>query len=33
MTVHYEFPYIHWWHTIAAHFEGNENFIVEERNI
>lgn len=31
MTVHYEFPCIQWWHTIAAHFEGNENFIVAEK--
>lgn len=28
MTLHYDFPCIQWWHTVARHFEDNENFVV-----
>ena len=31
MTLHYDFPSIHWWHTVAKHFEGNENFVVVDK--
>lgn len=31
MTLHYDFPCIHWWHTVAKHFEGNENFVVVDK--
>lgn len=31
MTLHYEFPCIHYWHTVAKHFEDNENFAVVDR--
>lgn len=31
MTLHYEFPCIHWWHTVAKHFEDNENFVVVDK--
>lgn len=31
MTLHYPFPCIHWWHTVAKHFEGNENFVVADK--
>lgn len=31
MTIHYDFPCIQWWHTVAKHFEGNENFVIADR--
>lgn len=31
MTIHYDFPCIHWWHTVAKHFEGNENFVIADK--
>lgn len=31
MTIHYDFPCIQWWHTVAKHFEGNENFVVADK--
>lgn len=31
MSLGYEFPCIHWWHTVAKHFEGNENFVVVDK--
>lgn len=31
MTLHYDFPSIQWWHTVAKHFEGNENFVVVDK--
>jgi RNA ligase len=32
MTVHYDFPCIQYWHTIAQHFEGNDSFIVVDKD-
>jgi hypothetical protein len=32
MSIHYEFPCMQYWHTIAKHFEGNENFIVVDKD-
>ena len=31
MTINYDFPCIHWWHTVAKHFEGNENFVIADK--
>ena len=31
MTIHYAFPCMHWWHTVAKHFEGNENFVIADK--
>ncbi len=31
MTLHYQFPNIHYWHTVAKHFEGNPNFIIVDK--
>jgi len=31
MTLHYEFPCIAYWHTVAKHFEGNENFVIVDK--
>lgn len=31
MTLHYDFPCIHYWHTVANHFEGNENFVIADK--
>lgn len=31
MSLHYDFPCIHWWHTVAKHFEDNENFVVVDK--
>lgn len=31
MTIHYDFPCIRWWHTMAKHFEGNENFVIADK--
>ena len=31
MTLHYDFPCIHWWHTVAKHFEDNENFVIADK--
>lgn len=31
MTLGYDFPCIHWWHTVAKHFEGNENFVIADK--
>lgn len=32
MSIHYEFPCMQYWHTLAKHFEGNENFIVVDKD-
>lgn len=31
MTLHYEFPSIHYWHTVAKYFEGNDNFVIVDK--
>lgn len=31
MTLGYDFPCIHWWHTVAKHFEDNENFVIADK--
>jgi RNA ligase len=32
MTLHYDFPCIAYWHTVAKHFEDNENFVIVDKD-
>lgn len=32
MTLHYNFPCIQTWHTVAKHFEDNKNFVVADKD-
>jgi RNA ligase len=31
VTLHYDFPCIAYWHTVAKHFEDNENFVIADK--
>lgn len=31
MTIHYDFPCIQWWHTVAKHFQDNDNFVIADK--
>lgn len=31
MTLHYDFPCIAYWHTVAKHFKDNENFVIADK--